>query len=77
MLELLFSSTARVKVLALLLLNPETSFYQREIGTLTDLPIRAVQREVQRLQTLGLLTSFTRGNRCITRSTATSSCSPN
>jgi predicted nucleotidyltransferase len=45
-----------------LLLNPETHFYQREISTLTDLPIRAVQREVQRLQTLGLLTSFTRGN---------------
>jgi predicted nucleotidyltransferase len=62
MLELLFSSTARVRVLALLLLNPETHFYQREISTLTDLPIRAVQREVQRLQTLGLLTSFTRGN---------------
>ena len=62
MLELLFSSTARVKVLALLLLNPETSFYQREISALTGLPIRAVQREVQRLQTLGLLTSFTRGN---------------
>jgi predicted nucleotidyltransferase len=62
MLELLFSSTARVKVLALLLLNPETHFYQREISTLTGLPIRAVQREVQRLQTLGLLTSFSRGN---------------
>jgi len=62
MLELLFSSTARVRVLALLLLNPETSFYQREISALTGLPIRAVQREVERLQTLGLLTSFTRGN---------------
>ncbi|HID63315.1 MAG TPA: hypothetical protein EYP49_11335 [Anaerolineae bacterium] len=62
MLELLFSSTARVKVLALLLLNPETSFYQRELSALTGLPIRAVQREVQRLQTLGLLTSFARGN---------------
>lgn len=62
MLELLFSSTARVKVLALLVLNPETSFYQREISALTSLPIRAVQREVERLQTLGLLTSFTRGN---------------
>jgi len=62
MLKLLFSSTARVKVLALLLLNPEISFYQREISALTGLPIRAVQREVERLQTLGLLTSFTRGN---------------
>ena len=62
MLELLFSSTARVKVLALLLLNPESSFYQRQISALTSLPIRAVQREVERLQILGLLTSFTRGN---------------
>ena len=60
--ELLFSSTARVKVLALLLLNPETTFYQREISGLTGLPIRAVQREVERMQTLGLLTSFPRGN---------------
>jgi len=61
-LELLFSSSARVKVLTLLLLNPETSFYQRQISILTGLPVRAVQREVERLQTLGLLTSFTRGN---------------
>jgi predicted nucleotidyltransferase len=61
-LELLFSSTARVKVLSLLLLNPETSFYQRQIGVLTVLPIRAVQREVQRLETLGLVTRFARGN---------------
>ena len=60
--ELLFSSSARVKVLTLLLLNPETSFYQRQISILTGLPVRAVQREVERLQTLGLLTSFTRGN---------------
>lgn len=62
MLELLFSSTARVKVLALFLLNPETSFYQRQISVLTGLPIYAVQREVDRLRTLGLLVSTRRGN---------------
>jgi predicted nucleotidyltransferase len=62
MLELLFSSTARVKLLALFLLNPETSFYQRQISGLTGLPIYAVQREVERLCTLGLLASFSRGN---------------
>jgi predicted nucleotidyltransferase len=62
MLELLFSSTARVKVLALFLLNPETSFYQRQISSLTGLPIYAVQREVERLRTLGLLVSSARGN---------------
>jgi len=61
-LELLFSSRARVKLLALLLLNPDISFYQREISALTGLRIRAVQREVERLQTLGLLTRFPRGN---------------
>ncbi|PKO20415.1 MAG: hypothetical protein CVU38_20215 [Chloroflexi bacterium HGW-Chloroflexi-1] len=62
MLELIFSSAARVKVLALLLLNPQTSFYQRQISVLTGTRIYAVQREVERLQTLGLLTRFPRGN---------------
>jgi predicted nucleotidyltransferase len=62
MLELLFSSAARVKMLALFLLNPDTSFYQRQISSLTGLPIHAVQREVERLCNLGLLASFPRGN---------------
>lgn len=62
MLELLFSSAARVKVLGLFLLNPETSFYQRQISSLTGLPIYAVQREVERLCMLGLLSSFPLGN---------------
>jgi predicted nucleotidyltransferase len=62
MLELLFSSTARVKVLALLLLNSDTRFYQRQISKLTELPVRAVQREVERLQTLGLLIRAENGN---------------
>jgi predicted nucleotidyltransferase len=48
--------------LALFLLNPETSFYQRQISSLTGLPIYAVQREVERLRTLGLLVSSARGN---------------
>jgi predicted nucleotidyltransferase len=62
MLELLFSSTARVKVLGLMLLNPETSFYQRQISKITQLPVRAVQREVERLQTFGLLERSESGN---------------
>lgn len=62
MLELLFSSAARVKILALFLLNPDSSFYQRQISSLTGLPIYAIQREVGRLCTLGLLSSFPRGN---------------
>jgi predicted nucleotidyltransferase len=63
MLELLFSSSARVKILTLFLLNPESRFYQREIEGLTGLPIRAVQREVQRLVSLGLLQGTAEGNR--------------
>ncbi|MBC8263495.1 MAG: nucleotidyltransferase domain-containing protein [Anaerolineales bacterium] len=62
-LELLFSSSARVKILTLFLLNPESRFYQREIEGLTGLPIRAVQREVKRLETLGLLQRTVDGNR--------------
>ncbi|MBL7184596.1 MAG: nucleotidyltransferase domain-containing protein [Anaerolineae bacterium] len=63
MLELLFSSSARVKILTLFLLNPESRFYQREIESLIGLPIRAVQREVERLKSLGLLQRTVEGNR--------------
>ena len=62
-LELLVSSSARVKILTLFLLNPESRFYQREIEGLTGLPIRAVQREVERLETIGLLQRTVEGNR--------------
>ena len=47
-LEVLFSSTARVQILRLFLLN-RAKFYQREIERQTGQPIRAVQREVERL----------------------------
>jgi predicted nucleotidyltransferase len=62
-LELLFSSSARVKILTLFLLNPEHRFYQREIESLTGLPIRAVQREVRRMEAFGLLNKTAEGNR--------------
>jgi len=38
MLKELFSSSARVQALSLLLLNPDTKFYQREIETITSPP---------------------------------------
>jgi len=62
-LELLFSSSARVEILRLFLLNPDNRFYQREIESLTGLPIRAVQREVEKLEALGLLQRTKDGNR--------------
>ncbi len=62
-LEALFSSSARVQILRLFLANPGSQFYQREIERETGQPIRAVQREVERLEGIGLLTRSTEGNR--------------
>jgi hypothetical protein len=62
-LEVLFSSSARVQVLHLFLLNPRRPFYQREIERETGQAIRAVQREVERLDGIGLLVRSEEGNR--------------
>ena len=67
-LEVLFSSVARVQVLHLFLSHPDSQFYQREIERETGQPIRAVQREVKRLEEIGLLTRSTEGNRVFYRS---------
>ncbi len=66
-LEALFSSAARVQVLDLLLLNPDRQFYQREIERETGQSIRAVQREVERLEGIGLLLRSEEGNRIFYR----------
>ena len=63
MLEELFGSRARVIILKTFLLDLERDFYQREISTITNLPIRAVQREVERLEKIGLVEKQIRGNR--------------
>jgi DNA-binding transcriptional ArsR family regulator len=62
-LENLFSSAARVQVLNLFLLNPGSRFYQREIERETGQSIRAVQREVERLEGIDLLLRSEEGNR--------------
>ena len=61
--EELFSSQARVAILKLLLLSGGRRFYLREIATLTDQPVRAVQRELPKLERLGLLSHTVEGNR--------------
>lgn len=63
MLKELFSSSARVQVLSLLLLNPDTKFYQREIETITGLVIRSIQRETEKLEALGVLHKSTEANK--------------
>ena len=63
MINKLFSSKTRVEILKLLLFNPENSFYQRQISALTHQSIRGVQREVEKLQQLGLIEKSVQGNR--------------
>lgn len=63
MLDKLISSSARINVLKLLLLNEEKRYYQREIAELAGLPVRAVQREGARLTEIGLLRRIEDGNR--------------
>jgi hypothetical protein len=66
-LEVLFSSTARVQVLRLFLLNPDTQYHPREPPPQTGQAIRAVQREVERLEEIDLLLREPEGNRVFYR----------
>lgn len=59
----LFTSQARVEILTLLFVTSSGRHYIREIAALTDLPIRAVQRELERLEEAALIVSTREGNR--------------
>ena len=63
MLKELLSSSARVQILSLFLLNPDTKFYQREIETITGLAIRSIQRETENLEALGVIHKSTEANK--------------
>ena len=62
-LSLLFASSARAATLRALLLDPHPSYYQRQLEAATGMPLRAVQREVERLTRAGLLFKRVEGNR--------------
>jgi DNA-binding transcriptional ArsR family regulator len=62
MLEHLFSSRTRVKLLELFLLRPEKEVHVREVCRITGLNINAVRRELANLEELGLLRSRRVGN---------------
>ena len=62
MLERIFSSQTRVKLLCLFLLHPEHEIHVREICRRTGLNINSVRRELANLEGIGLLRSHTRGN---------------
>lgn len=57
MLAKLFGSTARVKILKLFLLNPDNAYYIRQVSRHLNLQLNAVRRELENLETIGLLTS--------------------
>ncbi len=62
MLEKLFTSKTRVKLLTLFLLNPETELYVREIARKTGKNTNAIRRELNNLEDIGLLLSEKKGN---------------
>ncbi|MDZ7839134.1 MAG: nucleotidyltransferase domain-containing protein [Actinomycetota bacterium] len=63
MLNMLFSSKTRVEVLKLFLFNAGDCFYQRQISRLTAQSIRGVQREIEKLIKIGIIETYTQGNR--------------
>jgi predicted nucleotidyltransferase len=63
MLNKLFSSKSRVEILKLFLFNPDNSFYQRQISQLTNQSVRGIQRELSKLQGIGLIKGSAEGNR--------------
>lgn len=52
----LVGSQARVRVLGLLMLNPDRAFYVRELAYLANLRVHAVERQLRRLRALDLVT---------------------
>ena len=63
MIEQLFGSKTRVKLLQLFYTNPNRSFYVREITRKIDEQINSVRRELANLLSIGIISSDTNNNR--------------
>ncbi|MEX0919652.1 MAG: transcriptional regulator [Candidatus Saccharimonadales bacterium] len=63
MVEQLFGSKTRVKLLHLFCNNPNRSFYVREITRKIEEQINSVRRELSNLLSIGIIKSDTSGNR--------------
>jgi len=61
--EQLFGSKTRVKLLQLFYANPNRSFYVREITRKVDEQINSVRRELSNLLSIGIITSDANNNR--------------
>lgn len=62
MLEKLFTSKARVRILEEFLLNADTEYHIRELARITKISPIYVQRELRNLESIGLLVSRKKGN---------------
>ncbi len=63
MIEQLFGSKTRVKLLQMFYTNPNRSFYVREITRKIDEQINSVRRELANLISIGIVTSDTSNNK--------------
>ncbi len=63
MIEQLFGSKTRVKLLKLFMTNPNRSFYVREITRKIDEQINSVRRELSNLLSIGIISSDSSNNR--------------
>ncbi|MBH1980069.1 transcriptional regulator [Candidatus Saccharibacteria bacterium] len=63
MIDALFGSKTRVKLLHLFLNNPGKAFYVREITRLIDEQINSVRRELSNMMNVGIITSQTDDNK--------------
>lgn len=63
MIDALFGSKTRVKLLHLFLNNPGKAFYVREITRLIDEQINSVRRELANMLAVGIITSDTADNK--------------
>ena len=63
MIEQLFGSKTRVKLLQLFYTNPNRSFYVREITRKIDEQINSVRRELANLLSVGIIKSDANNNR--------------
>ncbi len=61
--DTVIASKARTRIMQALFPDPDKSYYQRQIELATGLPLRAVQRELDRLTRAGLLFRREEGNR--------------
>lgn len=57
MLEKLFGSVSRVKLLKIFLLNPDKKYYIRQLARDLKLQVNSVRRELSNLEEFGLLSS--------------------